>query len=212
MVVSVVVGLLFLDEKVCVVDAQGSQLRVRALEHHQETAEGYVCATKSSAPLVLVRQRSVPGRIGDWEIGRFGSQSLSLDAVLKPVDLAMTHVIVHVGQRGLAADVAPPPLLAVAVPVEREGRREDDLQVLAHKTREQLDVDVERHLRLVVGRIRRDARHAIVLGLVIVCDGKGVFEELRVAGRHFVVLLETRSSDGLSGELFGGKVARIGCR
>lgn len=103
----------------------------------------------------------------------------------------MAHVVVHVGQRGLAANVAPSPLLVVPVPVERERRRENDLQVLADEAREQLDIDVKRHLCLVVGRIRRDARHAIVLGLVIVCDGEGVFEELRVAGRHLALLLAT---------------------
>lgn len=71
--------------------------------------------------------------------------------------------------------------------VERERRREDDLQVLAHQAREQLDVDVQRHLRLVVGRVRRDARYAVVFGLVVVRHGERVLEELRVAGCHFRV-------------------------
>ncbi len=119
--------------------------------------------------------------------GGLDVQSLSLNTILESVDLAIAHVIVHVGKRGFAAHVPPPPLLVVAVAVERKCCGENDLQVLADETREQVDVDVERHLCLVVRRTRREAPDTVVLGLVKVRYGERVLEELRIARRHFRV-------------------------
>jgi hypothetical protein len=107
------------------------------------------------------------------------SQSISI-AILKPVVLAVAHVVVHVGERGGAAlaDAAPTCLLLCAV--EAQGGGQDHLDLLAGVAGKQLVVDVEGHGERVVGRGAEDARHAVVALVVDLGQGEGLLEDLRV--------------------------------
>ena len=122
-------------------------------------------------------------------MGRY-SQGLAVGAVLELVDLSMADVVVEVGEGALALDVTPPLAVGhgVAGAVEAKGRGQDNGQALADGNGKQLDVDIERQLRLAVLGRRRDSRHPVVLGLIALVDGEVVLEELRVAatGRHLV--------------------------
>lgn len=115
------------------------------------------------------------------------SHALSISTVLELVNLAVADVIVIVGQAGrlgAGLDVAPAALLLAGLAVEAQGGGEHDAQGVAHAAGEELNVDVERHLRgIVVGR-GRDARHAVVLCLVVVCHHEAFLKELGVAGGH----------------------------
>ena len=93
----------------------------------------------------------------------------------------MTHVIVLVGHAGLPPPDIPPPLAVVLAAVERERRREQDLQAVADGAGEELGVDVEGDGRVAVFRVRGEPGDAVVFLRVDGREGEGVGEEVRVA-------------------------------
>lgn len=108
--------------------------------------------------------------------------SLSINTILELVDLAIAHVVVHIRKRVLAANMSPSLLLFLVLgPVEAQASSEEYLDVDARAEGEELGVDIEGHGRLVVGRGRDDARHAVVLALVVVRHRECVLEELGIA-------------------------------
>lgn len=107
----------------------------------------------------------------------------SVICLLKLVDLPVADVVVEVsdgsGRVASLADIAPA-LVVVLRAVKRKRRREDHMHRLSHRAGEQLDVDVQRHGRLLVGRLALDAGNSVVLGLIIVIDHEGILEEGRI--------------------------------
>jgi hypothetical protein len=150
---------LFLDKKVDVVDAERSQLLDRALERHEETTK---------------RDVSVDG--------------VSIECLLKLVDLAMAHIVVEVGNRGwriTALTNVPPALLFLLAAIQSQCCCQNNMQRVTTGTWEQLNVDVERHDGLRVGRCARNTCDTIVLGLIVLHYGKGLLKEGGISASHF---------------------------
>ena len=95
----------------------------------------------------------------------------------------MAHVIILVRHARLpaAAPEVPPPFPVVLAAVERERRREQDLQPVADGAGEELRVDVEGEGGVAVLRVRGQAGDAVVFGRVDGGEGEGVGEEVGVA-------------------------------
>lgn len=93
----------------------------------------------------------------------------------------MAHVIILVRHARLPPPDIPPPLAVVLAAVERERRREQDLEAVADGAGEELRVDVEGERGVAVFGVRREAGHAVVLLRVDRGQGEGVGEEVRVA-------------------------------
>lgn len=98
-------------------------------------------------------------------------------ALLKPIDLPMTHVVVFVRQASLAQADVPPPFAAVFfAAVEVQGQGQGDLDAVVDVDGVELGVDVEGQRRLLVVADRGQAGDALVFGAVDAGDGEGVFE------------------------------------
>ena len=93
----------------------------------------------------------------------------------------MAHIIVLVRHAGLAPADVPPPLAVVFAAVERERRREQDLQPVAEVAGEELRVDVEGEGGVAVFGVGREAGDAVVFLRVDGGEGEGVGEEVGVA-------------------------------
>lgn len=93
----------------------------------------------------------------------------------------MAHVIILVRHARLPPPDIPPPLAVVLAAVERERRREQDLEAVADGAGEELGVDVEGERGVAVFGVRGEAGHAVVLLRVDRGQGEGVGEEVRVA-------------------------------
>lgn len=93
----------------------------------------------------------------------------------------MTDVIILIRHARLPLPDVPPPFPVVLAAVERERRREQQLQPVADGAGEELRVDVEGERGVAVLRVRGQPGDAVVLLRVDGGEGEGVGEEVRVA-------------------------------
>lgn len=93
----------------------------------------------------------------------------------------MTDVIILIRHARLPLPDVPPPFPVVLAAVERERRREQQLQPVADGAGEELRVDVQGERGVAVLRVRGEPGDAVVLLRVDGGEGEGVGEEVRVA-------------------------------
>lgn len=185
-------------EEVDVVDTQGRELLVGAVESHQKTAVGHVSLARfrnqTSQPSVLPR---LMGR-NETSPSRFLGESLhglTILSVLELVNLAVADILVAVGQGLLNAaelgSIAPASLIVLAA-VEGQGSGQGDPEVLANLDGEELLVDVELHAGLAIGGGAVKTVDAVVLGVADALDLELVLEELGVGskGGHCEVVVD----------------------
>lgn len=118
---------------------------------------------------------------------KMDSHGVSVVCLLKLVDLAMADIVVKVGNRRrriTSLAHVPPALLLLLASIQGQRRRQDHVQSIRDGAGEELNVDVEGHDGLRIGRRARDASDAIVLGLVIVGHREGFLKESGVAAGH----------------------------
>lgn len=99
----------------------------------------------------------------------------------------MTNIIILIRHTRLPPPDIPPPSLApaaiivVLAPVQRQRRREQDLEAVPDGAGEELRVDVEREGCVAVFGVRGEAGDAVVFGGVDGGEGEGGGEEVGVA-------------------------------
>ena len=146
------------------VDLECIKLLVRPIDVEKETAEGDEDVTRYVSVLTL-------------SVLRLLSIHVVTMAFLKPVYLAMAHVVVLVGKCLLTHPNFSPALGIVFASVEVERQGQSQLYPLCLGEREELCIYIEHEEGRVVFAMGADSRDSVILLTVDGLDDKGVFEK-----------------------------------
>ena len=166
----------FLHTKVDIVNPQRRKVFIRPLDIEQQPPKRHIHL--SAAPRTT---SASPFLSPKTQTAKRGHSHILIVPLLEAIDFPMADVIVLVRHAGLAPADIPPPLAVVLAAVERERRREQDLQPVADGAGEELRVDVEGEGGVAVFGVGGEAGDAVVFLRVDGGEGEGVGEEVGVA-------------------------------